>query len=155
MFDMTKNEIKKEELIMDANRIENVHDEAQLAYWAVVAEKFQDIATGDLDPVSVAQFDEAGIKAITDWYEANKPSKITLEEFRATRRFFTDVWRYGRNENEAEFRYVEDYLIIDINSDGSFTLNIANVSQTSTDLASLEECLYEWKYNDDKPMSDQ
>jgi len=56
----------------DKQRLREVIEDAQMAFWAVVAEKYPEITTGDFSPQDSAQLDEALMKAVTSWLDENQ-----------------------------------------------------------------------------------
>ena len=55
----------------DFDRLTNVMEAAELAFWKVVADSYPEATSGDLSPHASLKFAEATETAIVDWLEAN------------------------------------------------------------------------------------
>ncbi|HVI41957.1 MAG TPA: hypothetical protein VM577_15000 [Anaerovoracaceae bacterium] len=56
---------------MNQQMIEDVVEQAQLAFWQEVAKSFPEIKTGDLPPDASVEFDEACKKVVQIWLASN------------------------------------------------------------------------------------
>jgi hypothetical protein len=54
-------------------RIVAATENAEEAFWAVVAGSFPEAETGDLDPLEVMRLEEHLTRAVREWVEANVP----------------------------------------------------------------------------------
>ncbi len=54
-------------------KVEEVTEQAQMAFWAEVAKSFPEVTTGDLAPDVSYIFGEACKTAIEKWVESNHP----------------------------------------------------------------------------------
>lgn len=54
---------------------ESLMEQAQAAFWAVVADAHPEITTGDFGPLETARFNEACETAIKRWVEGNSPRR--------------------------------------------------------------------------------
>lgn len=54
-------------------RILDASNEAQAAFWKVVAKHFPESTTGDFDPVAFLRFDVHCQNAVTHWVDCNFP----------------------------------------------------------------------------------
>lgn len=55
----------------DIDRLDDVVGYATDAFWARVADEYDHIKSGDLDPLATAMFEMDAKKVITSWLEAN------------------------------------------------------------------------------------
>lgn len=60
----------------------NAIQEAQDAFWAVIAKHHPECKTGDLDPMSVLAFDNACNRVVNTWVDGNKPNSAGQKEGR-------------------------------------------------------------------------
>lgn len=61
------------------DRIEAASGEAIAAFWDVVAKRFPEAKTGDVDPLSLFEWDGFVESAIYGWLSANLPSRDDIE----------------------------------------------------------------------------
>lgn len=55
----------------DRTRTETVTEQAELAFWAKVAECYPEATNGDLDPIDAARFTQAATEAVRAWARLN------------------------------------------------------------------------------------
>jgi hypothetical protein len=60
--------------LRDDELIEQHVRQAQAAFWSVIAERFPEVATGDLPPEADSAFDAASFRAVWSWLGANTGS---------------------------------------------------------------------------------
>lgn len=84
-------------------RINEVASDAQDAFWAVVAKRFPECQTGDLDPIESSNFDVACVDVITTWVKTND---VVAEKARALRDTLFDV-RKMLSHAQEEFEKVQ------------------------------------------------
>lgn len=53
-------------------RLENALNEAQYAFWSVIAEQYPEIKSGDMMPLDVFAFEEALEKGVIAWLDTNQ-----------------------------------------------------------------------------------
>ncbi|CAK1331633.1 MULTISPECIES: hypothetical protein [Burkholderia] len=58
-------------------QIEEVAEQAQLAFWAEVAKSFPEVKSGDLPVQAVLQFNKACEQAVAVWLKSNHPNYPT------------------------------------------------------------------------------
>lgn len=56
----------------DKKRLCGVIEDAQMAFWAVVADKYPEITTGDFSPEDTIELDDALTKAVISWLDGNQ-----------------------------------------------------------------------------------
>lgn len=56
----------------DKQRLSEVIEDAQMAFWAVVADKYPEITTGDFSPQDSIELDDALTKAVISWLDGNQ-----------------------------------------------------------------------------------
>lgn len=56
----------------DKQRLRDVIEDAQMAFWAVVAAKYPEITSGDFSPQDAVELDNALTKAVTSWLDSNQ-----------------------------------------------------------------------------------
>lgn len=52
---------------------EDIIEEADDAFWAVIAASYPEIKSGDFSPEATLEFQQAQIKAVRTWLDLNKP----------------------------------------------------------------------------------
>ena len=57
----------------DSKRLREVVEEAELAFWAKVAELLPEASSGDFPPDACMAFTEAATEAVDTWVEFNVP----------------------------------------------------------------------------------
>lgn len=62
----------RESLSTDFGRIETAVNEAELAFWDVIAKAYPEIKTGDLDPAAATELTQAMERAVEAWLLANQ-----------------------------------------------------------------------------------
>jgi hypothetical protein len=62
----------REALSGDAERLEAAVNEAELAFWDVIAKAYPEIKTGDLDPGAAHRLTTAMTAAVEAWLDANE-----------------------------------------------------------------------------------
>ena len=55
------------------DRLDKIVQDAEYAFWAVVAENYDEIRTGDCDPFEAIRFTESLKRQIISWYVNNLP----------------------------------------------------------------------------------
>jgi hypothetical protein len=55
----------------DFNRLSNVLEAAETAFWKVVADSYPEATSGDFSPYASLKFSEATEAAVVDWLESN------------------------------------------------------------------------------------
>ena len=86
----------------DFNRMSNVMEEAELAFWAVVADAYPEAKHGDFSPEATVKFAAAIEDAIVHWLEANA-DPIEEDEPRTTEIML----------HRIEYNYENDMTITD------------------------------------------
>lgn len=64
--------ITKNLISNDKKRLSEVIEDAQMAFWAVVADKYPEITTGDFSPQDSIELDDALTKAVISWLDGNQ-----------------------------------------------------------------------------------
>ena len=82
-------------------KIESVTGEAQYAFWEVVAEKFPECKSGDLDPISSMRFDVACSDVITTWVFVNSD---VIEKARVLNEAIADAYA---NISKASMEFID------------------------------------------------
>lgn len=77
-------------------RIREATEGAMEAFWAVIARKFPEASTGDLDPAASTAFDDAVDNVVWAWVEANVPDTRVYYELRASDVGRTTIRAFGR-----------------------------------------------------------
>lgn len=68
--DMMVDRLEEEAVNPDATPDEILQD-AQMAFWAVIAKNYPHIKTGDFSPAATCAFDDACLSAVTVWLATN------------------------------------------------------------------------------------
>lgn len=70
--DMMVDRLEEEAVNPDATP-DQILEEAQSAFWAVIAKNYPNVKTGDFSPEATTAFDDACMTAVTLWLAANTP----------------------------------------------------------------------------------
>ncbi len=55
----------------DVNRMNDVIDDAEWAFWAIIAKAYPEARAGDFSPMATIEFNAAVVTAVTHWLELN------------------------------------------------------------------------------------
>ena len=80
---------------VDTNRMNDVIDDAEWAFWAIVAKAYPEAQSGDLSPMATIEFNAAIVTAVTHWLELNadpqeSEHKVTEIMLHRIEYFYTD-----------------------------------------------------------------
>ena len=82
-------------------KIESVAEEAQLAFWAVVADNFPECKSGDLDPMFSSLFSISCTDVVEEWVKTNSE---VLEKARALNEAIADAYA---NISKASMEFID------------------------------------------------
>ncbi len=66
-----------------SDRLKKALEDADLAFWAAIGDSYPEITTGDLDPGSVIEFNQASEAVVKQWLYYNS-SELTGQELATT-----------------------------------------------------------------------
>lgn len=94
--------------LLDALKLDAVVQEAQDAFWAVIAKHHPECKSGDISPGSVLAFDSACYLVVDTWLDANQPKGRLLEiepDIDAIAETHWDCWADDGNPENPQYEW--------------------------------------------------